>query len=269
MPDGTAAVDRQDRRFVGGHVEERLPDVEPAGRVADQGERVAGRELAARDPFGDVAAQARRAELDGGGGEVVEVVDRDAPGVLVRGVVPAVEDLRDPRVIIELAERIEPDEARNEHEVMARSAAGESPVFGHDRYAILYMRPGPESNGRHFLTRALDGAAGMVSWSGDDVLPTWRRSCPGLETTLSRSGDEALTAWRRHSPGLEMTLSTSGDDALQVWRWPPPRLGLRRSSSGERCFPARSGPAHRRERHDASPPGARPLTTQRTLSHLF
>jgi hypothetical protein len=55
----------------------QVANIETAGGVADQRQRVAGQELSAGNALGKIGAQSRGPRRDGGGGKVVEIVQHD------------------------------------------------------------------------------------------------------------------------------------------------------------------------------------------------
>jgi len=101
-----------------GELPEEAADVEPTRGVSHECELVSGLELHPGDAPGQVVTQARRACGDGGGRQVVEVV-QDGLGCTGTARVPVQEQRRQARVVADLPKRVEPAEARDQDDMGA------------------------------------------------------------------------------------------------------------------------------------------------------
>jgi hypothetical protein len=97
---------------------QRLANVERARRVSYETHLILRSDLAAHVLVQQVATEPIGAQRHGRGRNAVEVMQRDTNATAVRGQ-PAPEHVSDARIVVDLPERIEAHEARNEHDVMA------------------------------------------------------------------------------------------------------------------------------------------------------
>src|ERR1035441_4903216 len=97
-------------------------NVEPAGGVANEGDRIVVQILSARDAFHEVITKSGRAGDDRGRRKVVEVMQDHGLSVCAVWplLLPATELWSDSSVIFHLAECVESGEARNQNDMHAR-----------------------------------------------------------------------------------------------------------------------------------------------------
>jgi hypothetical protein len=106
-------------------VPQQPPNIEAAGRVTDQDDIIADRNLTARDTLRQVALQSCCARGHGRSGEIVEVMEH-----LISGL-PCLEQRRNATVVFKLTERVKAGEAWYKHDVKTFSGWGSRVLIGH------------------------------------------------------------------------------------------------------------------------------------------
>jgi hypothetical protein len=104
--------------------QEQAANVETAGRMTHQRDSVAAHEFPARETRGEIVSQPCRSGADRSRGEIVEVVEGYASATAGARLLPKLKLRSNASIIFKLAQRIEPGETRNEHDVHATTSRG-------------------------------------------------------------------------------------------------------------------------------------------------